>query len=99
MGKRKEFTGTVIGDKMQKTIKVSVTRLAKHPKYGRIIKKAVKFKVHDEKNTAHTGDTVRIQETRPLSKDKRFRLLEVIKKAQLPHADLKEEEILDTRRQ
>lgn len=80
MGKRKEFVGTVISDKMQKTIVVRIKRLAKHPKYGRIVRRYAKFKVHDEKRQGHTGDTVRIQETRPLSREKHFRLLEVIKK-------------------
>jgi len=81
MGKKKEFQGTVLSNKMQKTIIVSVVRVSKHPKYGRIMKKANKFKAHDEKNTAQIGDVVRIQETRPLSKDKRFRLLHIVKKA------------------
>ncbi|MCX5702378.1 MAG: 30S ribosomal protein S17 [Candidatus Omnitrophica bacterium] len=90
MGKRKEFTGVVISDKMQKTIIVRVTRMSKHPKYGRIVKKYNKFKVHDEKNTTKTGDVVRIQETRPLSKDKRFRLIEITQKAVTPHSILKE---------
>ncbi len=82
MNKRKEFTGTVISDRMQKTIIVKVMRISKHPKYGRIMKKYNKFKAHDEKNSAKVGDVVRIKETRPLSKDKRFRLIEIIKKAQ-----------------
>ena len=81
MGKRKEFIGTVISDKMQKTRIVKIMRLAKHPKYGRIIKKHNKFKVHDEENTTKIGDIVRIRETRPLSKEKCFRILEVIKKS------------------
>ena len=80
--KKKVRTGVVISDKMTKTIIVSVNRLAKHPVYSRVIKKTNKFKVHDEKNTAKVGDIVRIEETRPLSKDKRWRLLEVIKKGQ-----------------
>lgn len=83
MGKRKEFKGIVISDRMQKTIIVRIMYLKKHPKYGRIIRKYNKFKVHDEKNIAKIGDTVRIQETRPLSKDKRFRLIEVIKKSEI----------------
>lgn len=78
--KRKIRTGQVISDKMKKTIIVEVTRLTKHSKYGKVIKKSSKFKVHDEKNTAKIGDMVKIQETRPLSKDKRWRLIEVIKK-------------------
>jgi len=91
MGKRKGFTGTVISDKMQKTIIVRITHMSKHPKYGKIIKSHNTFKVHDEKNTAKIGDTVRIEETRPLSKDKRFRLIEIIKKAQAPRVDIKEQ--------
>lgn len=91
MGKRKEFSGTVISDKMQKTIIVRIMRLAKHVKYGRIVKRYSKFKVHDEKSIAKVGDIVRIQETRPLSKDKHFRLVEVTKKAQIPQIQIKEE--------
>lgn len=91
MGKRKEYSGVVISDKMQKTCIVRVRRLSKHPKYGRIVKQLNKFKVHDEKNAAKTGDTVIIEETRPMSKDKRFRLLKVIKKAQTPDIAIKEE--------
>jgi small subunit ribosomal protein S17 len=81
MGKRKDFVGTVISDKMQKTVIVMVTRLSKHPKYGRVIKRYNKFKAHNEKNIAKLGDIVRIEETRPLSKDKRFRVCEVTEKA------------------
>jgi len=83
MGKRKEFTGTVISDRMEKTIIVRVMRMSKHPKYSKIMKRYNKFKVHDEKNAAKIGDIVRIEETRPLSKDKRFRLIEIVKKAQV----------------
>jgi small subunit ribosomal protein S17 len=90
MGKRKEFVGTVISDKMQKTVIVRTAHLAKHPKYKRIIRRFNKFKAHDEKGVAKLGDVVRIQETRPLSKDKRFRLIEVIKRA-ATHADIKED--------
>jgi small subunit ribosomal protein S17 len=91
MGKRKTFVGTVISDKMQKTVIVSIMRLSKHPKYSKIVKRYSKFKAHDEKNLAKVGDSVRIEETRPLSKDKRFRVVQIIKKAQTPHAELKEE--------
>ncbi|MBM3255157.1 MAG: 30S ribosomal protein S17 [Candidatus Omnitrophica bacterium] len=91
MGKRREYIGEVVSDKMQKTIVVRVMSLAKHPKYGRIIRKYNKFKAHDEKKIARAGDEVRIAETRPLSKDKRFRLVSVVKKALAPHLDLKEE--------
>lgn len=89
MGKRKEFIGTVISVKMQKTIIVRITEMRKHPKYNRIIKRHNKFKVHDEKNIAKTGDVVRIQECRPLSKDKRFRIISVLKQA-TPHFEVKE---------
>ncbi len=81
MGKRKEFIGTVTSDKMQKTRIVKVTNMAKHPKYNKIIKHYKKYKFHDECNVSAVGDLVKIQETRPLSKDKRFKLLEVLKKA------------------
>jgi len=80
--KRKVRTGVVISDKMKKTIIVRVQRLTKHPIYAKVVRKTNKFKVHDEKNIAKIGDIVRIVETRPLSKDKRFRLVEVIKKGQ-----------------
>lgn len=86
MGKRKEFTGTVISDKMQKTRIVRTMRLSKHPKYAKIIKKYNKFKAHDEKNISHIDDLVRIQETRPLSKDKRYRIVSVLRKAQTVEA-------------
>ena len=76
--KSKIRTGIVVSDKMQKTIIVKVMRLAKHSRYNRIIKKYNKFKVHDEKKKAKIGNLVRIQETRPLSKDKRWRLIEIL---------------------
>jgi small subunit ribosomal protein S17 len=76
---KKVRTGTVISDKMQKTIIVKVMRLSKHPRYGRIMKKYNKFKVHDEGNKAKIGNFVKIKETRPLSKDKRWRLVEILK--------------------
>ncbi|MCM8800150.1 MAG: 30S ribosomal protein S17 [Candidatus Omnitrophica bacterium] len=79
--KRKERIGVVVSDRMNKTIVVKVTRTTHHPLYNRIIKKYKKFKVHDEKNVAKVGDLVRIQETRPISKEKYFRLKEIIKKA------------------
>jgi len=91
MGKRKEFIGTVISDKMQKTVIVKIMRLSKHPKYAKIMKQYNKFKAHDEKSTAKMGDRVRIVETRPLSKDKKFRVVEIVKKAATPHLQLKEE--------
>jgi small subunit ribosomal protein S17 len=76
---RKIRTGTVVSDKMQKTIIVKVMRLSKHPRYNRIIKRYNKFKVHDEGNKAKIGNFVKIEETRPISKDKRWRLVEVLK--------------------
>lgn len=78
---RKEKTGIVTSDKMDKTIVVSVERRIKHAKYGKFIKRTSKFFAHDEKNDAHTGDLVRISETRPLSKNKCWRLVAVIEKA------------------
>ena len=77
--KRKVRIGEVVSNKMQKTIVVRVTMTTTHPEYNKVITKATKFKVHDEKNEAKPGDKVRIMETRPISKDKRWRLLEVIK--------------------
>lgn len=91
MGKRKEFTGIVISDKMMKTVIVKIMRLSKHPKYGRIMKRYNKFKAHDENNTAKVGDTVKIEETRPISKDKRFRVLEIVKKAKARNIELKDD--------
>jgi len=78
-GHRKERTGTVVSDKMEKTIVVRVDSLAKHPGYKRILHRSKKFKVHDEEKKAKIGDKVRIVETRPISKDKRWRLVEVLK--------------------
>ena len=80
---QKERTGTVVSNKMQKTIIVRVESSAKHPKYGKVMRQRNKFKVHDEKNIANIGDMVKIKETRPLSKDKRFLLVEILKKAEL----------------
>lgn len=91
MGKRKEFVGEVVSDKMQKTVIVRIMHLSKHAKYGKILKRYNKFKAHDEKSVAKMGDTVRIQETRPLSKDKRFRVIEVTKKAAIVHTHVKED--------
>jgi small subunit ribosomal protein S17 len=78
---RKERIGRVVSNKMQKTITVAVDRKVKHPIYGKFVNRTTKFKAHDEQNTAGIGDTVRIMETRPLSKDKRWRLVEIIEKA------------------
>lgn len=78
---RKERTGVVTSDKMEKTITVSIERRVKHPIYGKFVKTTKKFKAHDEKNDAKTGDIVKISETRPLSKTKRWRLVEVVERA------------------
>lgn len=78
---RKSRIGIVSSDKMDKTITVTVLRKIKHPIYGKFVKKSTKFHAHDENNTAGVGDTVRIMETRPLSKTKRWRLVEIIEKA------------------
>lgn len=78
---RKERVGTVTSDKMQKSIVVAVERKVKHPKYGKFVKKTTKFVAHDENNDCHIGDTVKIMETRPLSKNKNWRLVEVIERA------------------
>lgn len=82
-GKRKEVVGEVVSSRMQKTIVVQVVRQKSHGFYGRVVSKAKKFYAHDEKNEAHVGDFVRLEETRPLSKLKRWRLKEVIRKAAL----------------
>ena len=79
--KRKTKVGRVVSDKMDKTIVVSVERLARHPLYKRVIRLTTKFKAHDELNDAHTGDTVMIEESRPLSATKRWRLVEVVARA------------------
>jgi len=78
---RKTKVGRVVSDKMDKTIVVSVERLARHPLYKRVIRLTTKFKAHDEENDAHTGDTVLIEESRPLSATKRWRLIEVVARA------------------
>src|SRR5437762_138350 len=80
-GKRKTKVGRVVSDKMDKTIVVSVERLARHRLYKRVIRLSTKFKAHDENNEAAVGDTVRIEESRPLSATKRWRLIEVIHRA------------------
>ena len=80
-GRRKERIGKVVSDKMQKTVIVSLTRQVPHPLYKKYFKKTTKFVAHDEKNDAKAGDTVRIMETRPLSKTKRWRVVEVLERA------------------
>lgn len=78
---RKVRIGKVVSDKMQKTIVVAVETKVRHPLYGKTVNRTTKFKAHDENNDAKIGDTVRIMETRPLSKDKRWRLVEIIERA------------------
>lgn len=91
MGKQKEFIGVVTSDKMQKTVIVKTMHLSRHAKYSKILKLHNKFKAHDEKGIAKLGDTVSIVETRPLSKDKRFIVKRVLKKAQDLHLAKPEE--------
>ena len=78
---RKTRVGTVVSDKMDKTIVVAIVDNVSHPLYKKIVKRTVKFKAHDENNEAKIGDRVKIMETRPLSKDKRWRLVEIVEKA------------------
>ncbi len=78
---RKTRIGTVVSDKMDKTVVVSIERRVQHPVYGKMVRRTKKLKAHDEQNEAKTGDTVRIMETRPLSKDKRWRVVEIIERA------------------
>ena len=78
---RKTRTGKVISDKMDKTIVVAVENHVKHPLYKKIVKDTYKLKAHDENNECRIGDTVKVMETRPLSKDKRWRLVEIVEKA------------------
>ena len=78
---RKTRTGKVVSDKMDKTIVVAVEDYVKHPLYNKIVKRTYKLKAHDEENQCGIGDTVKVMETRPLSKDKRWRLVEIIEKA------------------
>ncbi len=80
-GMRKTRTGVVVSDKMDKTIVVEIRTRVRHPLYGKIMNRTERFKAHDENNDCGIGDTVRIMETRPLSKDKRWRLVEIIEKA------------------
>jgi small subunit ribosomal protein S17 len=78
---RKERIGVVTSSKMEKSIVVSVERKVKHPKYGKFVKKTTKFVAHDENNDCNEGDTVKIMETRPLSKNKNWRLVEIVERA------------------
>ncbi|MBK8250934.1 MAG: 30S ribosomal protein S17 [Gemmatimonadetes bacterium] len=79
---RKVRVGLVVSDKMQKTVVVRLDRRVPHPVYGKMVTRSLKVKAHDEENAAKRGDTVRIMETRPLSKDKRWRVVEIVTRAQ-----------------
>lgn len=80
-GTRKENIGKVVSDKMDKTVVILVENSVKHPLYGKIVKRSVRLKVHDEKNQCHVGDIIKVMETRKLSKDKYWRLVEIMEKA------------------
>ena len=80
-GSRKVRTGRVVSDKMQKTVVVAIERRVPHPVYGKMMTRTTRLKAHDEENQAKAGDTVRIMETRPMSKDKRWRLVEIVSRA------------------
>jgi small subunit ribosomal protein S17 len=79
--RRKVRVGTVVSDRMEKTVVVSIERFVKHPVYGRYVRRRTKFKVHDEQNACKTGDVIRFMETRPMSKDKRWRFVEFVERA------------------
>jgi small subunit ribosomal protein S17 len=79
--KRKSFVGRVVSDKMDKTVVLSVTRRIAHSRYNKVMKRTTKYKAHDEKNECKVGDMVRVIETRPISKDKRWKVLEIVEKA------------------
>ncbi len=91
-GQRKTRTGRVVSDRMDKTAVVAVETYKEHPLYKKAIKRAVKYKAHDEKNECRVGDTVRIVETRPLSKQKRWRVAEIVNKGEV--VEIKPEEIV-----
>ena len=80
-GARKTRVGLVVSDKMQKTVVVAIDRRVPHPVYGKMVTRTTRLKAHDEENSAKVGDTVRIMETRPLSKDKRWRVVEIVDRA------------------
>jgi small subunit ribosomal protein S17 len=87
-GQRKERVGIVLSNKMQKTIVVQIKNKIRHPKLGKVMEHATKFKVHDEKNEAKIGDRVLISETRPLSKEKRWRLVEIVQRGAVKQKDV-----------
>jgi small subunit ribosomal protein S17 len=79
--KRKSFVGRVVSDKMDKTVVLTVTRRIAHSRYNKVVKRTTKYKAHDEKNECKVGDMVRVIETRPISKEKRWKVLEIVEKA------------------
>ena len=81
-GRRKLMTGRVVSDAMQKTVVVTIERLVKHEEYGKYVRRRSRFKVHDEKNECKVGDVIRFMETRPLSKDKRWRLVDFVQRVE-----------------
>jgi len=89
---RKRMTGTVVSDKMDKTVVVSVERFFQHPKYKKYVKRNKKYKAHDENNECKVGDVVEIEETRPLSKEKRWRIVRVVKRSVLTEKEIQEAE-------
>lgn len=80
--RRKRLTGHVLSDKMDKTVVVQVERLSRHPRYGKVLRVRKKYKAHDERNDCHIGDLVRIVESRPLSREKRWQVEEIVKRAE-----------------
>jgi small subunit ribosomal protein S17 len=80
-GRRKLRTGVVVSDKMDKTVLVRIDRQVRHPLYGKTVRRSMKLAAHDESNDAHVGDTVRVMETRPLSRSKRWRVVEIVERA------------------
>ncbi len=78
---RQTVVGTVVSDKMQKTVVVEINRLTRHQGYNKMVRRKTRVKAHDESNSSHAGDTVRLMETRPLSKDKRWRVIEILERA------------------
>ncbi len=91
MGRRKEFIGTVVSDKMDKTVVVMVETLVKHPLYGKYVKRRKKFMAHDENNECKIGDKVLIEETRPLSRRKRWRVKQILERAKVLETEASEE--------
>ncbi|MEW5947347.1 MAG: 30S ribosomal protein S17 [bacterium] len=93
-GKRQEMRGTVVGDRMTRTVVVQVETLKKHARYGKFVRRRKKYLAHDEKDECRTGDLVRIVETRPLSRRKRWRVVEIIERREIPTVEIAEPEEL-----